>query len=525
MAMMGTKYNEIQAALAGWNPRYPLTAAGGPMDRGENFRQIAALFVDGRLLVSKSHAGNPQVLSLAAEAKLLNLPDPHIELVDINKILVAYENVTDIDTIRSRGDEVRMRREVLTLVETMGSRRASDIHIVVYEQSCTVRARIDGMMQLIAEWPPEYGHRFCAAAFTMADAADVNYQPYEYQGARVSNRKDLQLPDGIMSLRLQFNPTVFSGRALIIRLLYNSDEKSAGDIRALGFTAEQLEDFEYLRAKPFGINIVAGPTGHGKSTTLQRNVIAILKENNYNIAFYTVEDPPEYTIPGAVQMPVVNANTAEERSRQFTKAIAAALRSNPDRIMIGEVRDAASAQLAFEAAMTGHQVWTTLHANDAVTIPFRLRDLEVEHYKIGDPELLTGLISQRLMRILCQDCCRTVSETELSPAVIARLEAANVPIERLRQRNREGCEKCGKGNGYKGRTVVAEIILPDHKFMEYVNADKKAEAERYWLTNLGGRSMMERTIEMMLQGKVDPLDAERTVGPIAIPKRDAKESK
>ena len=85
--------------------------------------------------------------------------------------------------------------------------------------------------------------------------------------------------------------------------------------------------------------------------------------------------------------------------------------------------------------MTGHQVWTTLHANDAVTIPFRLRDLDVEHYKIGDPSLLTGLISQRLLRLLCTDCCRTVSENEFSPVMLARLEAARIPVERLRKRN------------------------------------------------------------------------------------------
>ncbi len=518
MALM-MKSSDLKTAIAAWNKRHPLTAEGGPLDRGDSFRQIAALFPDGRLLVSKSHAGNPQVLSLAAEARLLDMPDPEIRLVDINRIQIAYENANSELTVRNRGDDVRMRREVINLVDQMGIKRASDIHIIVYEQTCSVRARIDGMMQLVAEWPPEYGHRFCAAAFTMADAADVNYQPYEYQGARVSNRKDLQLPEGIMSLRLQFNPTVFNGRALIIRLLYSSDEKDAGDIRGLGFTAEQLEDFEYLRAKPFGINIVAGPTGHGKSTTLQRNIIAILKENNYNIAVYTVEDPPEYTIPGAVQMPVVNANTAEQRSAQFTKAIAAALRSNPDRIMIGEVRDAASAQLAFEAAMTGHQVWTTLHANDAITIPFRLRDLDVEHYKIGDPTLLTGLVSQRLIRILCTDCCRTVSENEIPPTMLARMEVVNIPIERVRQRNADGCETCGKGNGYQGRTVVAEIILPDEGFMDLVKQDKKNEAEKYWLTHLGGRSMSEQTVEMVLDGRVDPFDAERTVGPFALPDR------
>lgn len=519
---LGSKHKDPLTILNEWPTDVPMTIESGPLDRGEGLRQICSYYKDGRMLVSKTHAGNPQILSLMAEIRLMGYPDPNIDYVDMNKVQSSYDDTGDVVDLRVKAEDVRMRREVISLVDAMGRRRASDIHIIVYEQSCTVRARIDGMMTLVAEWPPEYGHRFCAAAFTMADAADVNYQPYEYQGARVSNRKDLQLPDGIMSLRLQFNPTIYSGRALIIRLLYSSDEKSAGDIRALGFTAEQLEDFEYLRAKPFGINIVAGPTGHGKSTTLQRNIISILKENNYNIAVYTVEDPPEYTIHGAVQMPVVNANTAEERSRQFTKAIAAALRSNPDRLMIGEVRDPASAQLAFEAAMTGHQVWTTLHANDAVTIPFRLRDLEVEHYKIGDPDLLTGLISQRLMRILCPDCCKTINENDLPAAMLARLEAAEVPVERLRRRNMDGCSSCGAGNGYKGRTVVAEIILPDHKFMEYVRGDQKAEAERYWLTHLGGRNMIERTIDLMLESKVDPFDAERTVGPIARPDRSGK---
>jgi type II secretory ATPase GspE/PulE/Tfp pilus assembly ATPase PilB-like protein len=375
-------------------------------------------------------------------------------------------------------------------------------------------------MERIAEWPPEFGHSFCAAAFTMADAADVNYQPYEYQGARVSNRKDLQLPDGVISLRLQFNPTVYEGRAMIVRLLYSTDEKTAGDVTALGFTQEQLEDFSFLRTKPYGINIVAGPTGHGKSTTLQRNIIAILQEYNYNIAFYTVEDPPEYPIAGAVQMPVTNASTAQERAAQFTKAIAAALRSNPDRIMIGEVRDAASAQLAFEAAMTGHQVWTTLHANDALTIPFRMRDLDVDNFKLTDPELLTGMISQRLARKLCQNCAIPFDESTAAYGLLARLEAAGVPTERLKVRNPHGCEVCGAGNGYAGRTLVGEIIIPDSQFMTYVSRDDKKNAGDYWLTHLNGRNMIENMTDMLKAGIVDPIDAERVVGPLILPDRD-----
>lgn len=504
-----------------WDPNIPVTAEGGPLDRGEQVRQIAALFSDGRLLVSKSHVNNPLVLSLIAEARLSDYPDLAIEPVDITRIQVCYEQSSEFRTSRGRQEEARMRREVLTLVGELAKKRASDIHVVVGEQSCTVRARIDGLMTHIAEWPPEFGHSFCAAAFTMADAADVNYQPYEYQGARVSNRKDLQLPEGIISMRLQFNPTTFGGRAMIIRLLYTTkDDKGAANIAELGFTPEQLEDFETLRTKPFGINIVAGPTGHGKSTTLQRNIISILHEYKYNIAIYTVEDPPEYPIPGAVQMPVVNASTAASRSEEFTKAIAAALRSNPDRIMIGEIRDSASAQLAFEAAMTGHQVWTTLHSNDAMTIPFRLRDLEVVDYKLSDPSLLTGLISQRLVRMLCKKCALTTREEDLSFGMLARLESAQIPVERVRRHNTKGCSACGLGNGYRGRTVVAEVIMPDNQFMEFVLHNKKQEAEKYWLTHLGGRSMVEHMVDRMIAGEVDPFDAERVVGPIALPVRD-----
>lgn len=500
-----------------WNPIVPLTVEGGPLDRGELLRQIAAFFQDGRLFISKSHATNPLIISFIAEVKLLGYGEPKIEAVDINRVQMCYEAADEL-VFKSRQDEARMRREVLGLVEQMSKKRVSDIHIVVYETTCTVRARVAGSMESIAEWPPDYGHRFCAAAFTMADAADVNYQPYEYQGARVSNRKDLQLPEGVISLRLQFNPTVYDGRALIIRLLYNTDESTASDVTALGFTAEQLEDFEFLRQKPFGINIVAGPTGHGKSTTLQRNIIAILKEYNYNIAFFTVEDPPEYPIFGAVQMPVTNASTQAERAAEFTKAIAASLRSNPDRIMIGEVRDAASAGLAFEAAMTGHQVWTTLHANDAITIPFRLRDLHVEDFKLGDPSLLTGMISQRLVRKVCPKCSHAVEESDLNYNTMARFDIARVSVETLRKRNPKGCPACNN-TGYAGRTVVAEVILPDTQFMAYVKADKKSDAEQYWLTELNGRNMMEHMVDRLRRGEVDPFDAERIMGPIILPNR------
>lgn len=503
-----------------WDPDTPLTIEGGPFDRGDNFRALVAFYADGRLLVSKSHIANPQVISFIEEVRLAGFENVNVQPVDIGVIATCYETRRQ----QSGGgggvrDSARMRREVLELVSMLSKRRTSDIHIVVGETSCSVRARIDGSMTHVADWPAEYGHSFCAAAFAMADASDVNYQPYEYQGARCSNRKDLRLPEGVISLRMQFNPTTYGGRALIIRLLYDSDDSTKGDIGDLGFAPEQVEDFEFLRAKPFGINIVAGPTGHGKSTTLQRNILAILKEYKNNIAIFTVEDPPEYPIPGAVQMPVVNASSSEERAEAFTRAISASLRSNPDRIMIGEVRDASSAKLAFEAAMTGHQVWTTLHSNDAITIPFRLRDLHVEEYKLIDPTLLTGLVSQRLVRKLCPHCRRPIiNSSDLPHGVLSRLEEAEVPLNSVRIHNPKGCEKC-KFTGYAGRTIAAEIILPDDGFMDFVRKDNKTGAYDYWLNELNGRSMVEYGIDLVMKGVCSPLDAERVLGYLQRPKR------
>jgi type II secretory ATPase GspE/PulE/Tfp pilus assembly ATPase PilB-like protein len=501
------------------DPDTPLTIEGGLFDRGDNFRSILAFFSDGRMVVSKSHVSNPQVISFLEEVKLHGYDNVYIEPVDIGVIASLYEGRTITTRVVGQRDSARMRREVLELVGALSKRRTSDIHIVVGESSCSVRARIDGSMTHIADWPSEYGHSFCAAAFAMADASDVNYQPYEYQGARCSNRKDLRLPEGVISLRMQFNPTTYGGRAMIVRILYDSDDRTKGDIGDLGFAPEQVEDFEFLRAKPFGINIVAGPTGHGKSTTLQRNILAILREYNNNIAVFTVEDPPEYPIPGAVQMPVVNAASSEERAEAFTRAIAAALRSNPDRIMIGEVRDSSSAKLAFEAAMTGHQVWTTLHSNDAITIPFRLRDLHVEEYKLIDPSLLTGLISQRLVRKLCTYCRRPVlNSSDINSGTMTRLEEAEVSVNSIRIHNPKGCDKCNL-TGYSGRTVTAEIIMPDSDFMDLVRLDKKSEAYQYWLTELNGKAMVEYGLDLIQKGVISPMDAERVLGYLIRPKR------
>jgi type II secretory ATPase GspE/PulE/Tfp pilus assembly ATPase PilB-like protein len=226
----------------------------------------------------------------------------------------------------------------------------------------------------------------------------------------------------------------------------------------------------------------------------------------------TVEDPIEYPIPGAVQTPVTNAPTEDERSRLFSAAIANAMRLDPDTIMIGEVRDRASAQNALRAAMTGHQVWTTVHANGAIAIVDRLVDLGLPLEMVADHTVTTGLISQRLVKLLCPGCRKPLAghERELPADLLHRLQRVLGHLAGV-YLDGPGCDQC-RGLGTIGRSVVAEIVLPDAQFFELIRKGQKVAAMEYWQRELQGRTMLEHAIEKVAAGLVDPRTAERTVG-------------
>ena len=192
-------------------------------------------------------------------------------------------------------------------------------------------------------------------------------------------------------------------------------------------------------------------------------MIKLLQEKNYEINLITVEDPPEYPIPGARQMPVTNANDEEEKDEQFNKALSAALRSDPDVIMVGEIRALAAAELTFKGALSGHGVWSTLHANSA-------------------------------------------------PAIITRLKVAlgDFGIENTYMRG-PGCKFCD-GRGIKGRMSVPEIILPDAMFLELMINGETRKAIDYWTSDLNGRPLKDAAIERMLKGYIDLDEVERWCG-------------
>jgi type II secretory ATPase GspE/PulE/Tfp pilus assembly ATPase PilB-like protein len=338
----------------------------------------------------------------------------------------------------------------------------------------------------------------------MADVADASYEQFAYQGARISNG----LPEGLQAVRLQFNPVGFDGRQLIIRLLY-SKQSAGSSLPELGFDKGHMEYLDYVSKISVGCFIVCGPTGSGKSTTLERMLSGMVKSHPGD-HFLSVEDPPEYLIPGVVQLPVSNARTDEERAEAFSEAIAASLRSDPDKIMIGEIRTKASAQLALRAALTGHAVFTTLHSNDAMGILTRLKDIGIEDYMLKDSSLIKGMLAQRLVRKLCPHCRKPATLGDLPNGLDRRLQA----LERVGEVYVQGpgCDHCR--DGFQGRTVVAEIIMPDEQLLDLIVSGRRIEAFQYWKEKLGGRTLLDHAVDKIFQGVLDPREVEHKVGRI-----------
>ena len=499
-----------------------LTLPGSEIMINDDTRRLLALFSNGRFLVSETHKFDGRVLSfevLARKKKLLINKPTYVSQNELNAIYAYGERAfSTSDDSELDADQMEMQKDFVNVVARAAAQKVSDIHVIVAD-STQIMFRVNGMMQTEMEYNKDWGESFVRAAFASADISDANYAQNEFQAAQKlgstplrGSKGRLMLPHNVLAIRLQFNPIAFGSQYLVMRLLYADDNPDgSGDLAALGFGDYEEKLFYRLRAVPVGISIIAGPTGSGKSTTLQRNMIKLLQEKNYEINLLTVEDPPEYPIPGARQMPVTNANTEEEKDEQFNKALAAALRSDPDVIMVGEVRTLSAAQLAFKGALSGHGMWTTLHANSAPAIITRLMDMGVEPFKLQDPGLMKGLISQRLFRKLCPHCRISVKERLDTPSV-QRLKVAlgDFGIENTYMRG-PGCKYCNN-QGVKGRMSVPEIILPDAMFLEMMTNGETRKAIDYWTSDLNGRTLRDAAIERMLKGYLDLDEIERWCG-------------
>jgi type II secretory ATPase GspE/PulE/Tfp pilus assembly ATPase PilB-like protein len=439
--------------------------------------------------------------------------------VDYSVIRQVYDKVEDAnEDSRGSGDIAQRGKDFMQLVKMAADEGSSDLHLTVRAHQAIVELREEGELTPKSTILAPVAAEICAAAFAMADNSDPTYKALEGQSAQITEATamgaGLKLPAGVQSLRLQFSFLPPAGRYLVARLLYEQKAAIDADIDTLGYGKNHIRDINMMREATAGVNIVSGPTGSGKSTTLQV-VLTNLKQRYPGKNIISIEDPPEYNMPGVKQLAVTNARTDRERTEAMNRLMSEVLREDPDIVMVGEIRDAPGASLMFKAAMSGHGVYTTLHTNDAASILDRLRDMGVEPYKLGDASLVTGLIGQRLVKKLNQTYAIGFDEARKD----SRLPEED--FEYLREITGGNVDKIRFYGGYKledpklargGRRIVGEAINPDQQFLDLYFDKNKAAATRYWLDELGGITMFEHAMTLVLTGQLCPVEFKRVLG-------------
>ena len=494
-----------------------LTALGGEYALPKDTQGLVAYFSGGELIISRTHKYDGRVLAFIDWLNRNNAVVKKPFYSDLGLISNIYKTNEERqgNKIHQRVDfDNQMQKDFVDVIARAAAQKVSDIHIEVADQT-TIYFRMDGSMQPILEYNSQWGEAFVRAAFASADISNSSYAQNEYQAAQKDGRtplrgtKDLYLPASVLGIRMQFNPIAFGSQYVVMRLLYDNPSEGIKAEQEFGDYEQKL--LSRLRSAPTGLVVVAGPTSSGKSTTLVRNMSLMLKEHRYEINLITVEDPAEQKIFGAHQMPVVNAGNEEQREEKFTEALAAALRSDPDTLMVGEIRTLSAAQLTVKGALSGHNVWTTLHANSAMGALTRLLDMGVEAFKLKDETMMRGLVSMRLFKKLCPYCRERLIDRPDDPIYHRVKEAfGDLGLQQAFIRG-PGCEHC-KGTGSVGRIKAGEIILTNSEFLSLALAGETDAALRFWLERLDGRTLKEAAEELMLRGIIGVDEVERWVG-------------
>lgn len=354
--------------------------------------------------------------------------------------------------------------------------RATDIHLETKETGIRTRFRIDGILHDYRIYPREMG-RIIISRIKVLGEMDVAEKQKSLDG-NFSGKKGLRW----MDFRVSSSHSVY-GENIVIRIL--DKERDLITFEQLGFSPELIPQLENLISRPHGMILNSGPTGSGKTTTLYA-ILSRIDSKEKNII--TVEEPIEYHLPNVTQIPInVKAGIT------FASGLRSILRQDPDIIMIGEIRDLETANLAVEAALTGHLVLSTLHANDASGTIIRLMDLKVEPYLISSS--LIAVIAQRLVRVLCDECKQpyTLSQKEIK---VMELEEEEEVLSYYRPK---GCQKCNF-TGYYGRTGIFELLIIDDRIRELIRDKASAQILSIAAKGKGMKTLREAGMEKVKMG-------------------------
>ncbi len=487
-------------------PSRALTAQGEAHEVSPELREMLCFLDTGELLVVQGSTMDLNVLAFREDLKRTGV---HFTVRPCS-LAEVREHYARSPTAQGRiGSASDVRRESATVSKVMevisgaAQEGASDVHFFDEEGLCRIRIRVNGLLEDFAalpQVPTQLGLEMRSAIYQgMCDVADSTFKPHQPQDARL--KESVVRSMGLYGARVATRP-LDKGQMMVLRLLH----RRAGEqwtLERLGYLPEQAALIASMTENKHGLHIFSGATGSGKSTSLEVLIKRLARNFNNQLHILTLENPPEYKIDGARQTPVINDD--------WTGGIKNAMRLDPDVIMIGEMRDTASAQSAFQAALTGHGVWTTLHANDPFAILQRLDDLELDPGLYGDASLVRGLIYQALVPILCEHCRIPFRErADRLPAPVAdRVRHYCNGGENVFLINEAGCEHCRKG--LKGRSVVAEVVSPTQDLLDAFRAKGKAAARMMWLRDHKGITRAAHVTQLIGAGVVDPMHGEAMV--------------
>lgn len=379
-----------------------------------------------------------------------------------------------------------------TVFEEAVQMRASDIHIEPEETRLTVRFRIDGQLHEQVQTDLRIAPALMVRLKLMA-GLDISEKRIPQDGG-ISVRTGSQRID----VRLSTIPTLF-GESAVMRLLIQS--QGLRDLEHSGIPSDMLDRLKRVVTKPHGIVLVTGPTGSGKTTTLY-GILQVL--NQRNVKILTVEDPVEYRIAGINQVQV-----NEKIDLSFARMLRSFLRQDPDILLVGEIRDHETAEIAARAAMTGHMVLSTLHTNDAASTPGRLLDMGIPGFLIAST--LLGVLSQRLVRLICPDCSEPYSPPHEEAAWVRHHMGAEFNKANLRRG--KGCSRCNN-TGYMGRVGVYELLEMNETLSSIIHKGDPVEFENAARKALGENSLERNAIRLVATGQTTITEAMSVVSTV-----------
>jgi type IV pilus assembly protein PilB len=393
------------------------------------------------------------------------------------------EETISIERLTAEGDISPIIRLVDTTIFTALQRRASDIHIETRDDSVVIKYRIDGVLQQAMQPIAREHHSTIISRVKVMSELDIAERRVPQDG-----RFRVKYSGRFIDFRVSIMPSVH-GEDAVLRVL---DKESMSEkfrklvLDVVGFDDETLRRFRRYIYEPYGMVLVTGPTGSGKTTTLYAAVNEIKTDEDKII---TIEDPVEYQIRGVTQIPV-----NEKKGLTFARGLRSILRHDPDKIMVGEIRDTETAQIAIQSALTGHLVFTTVHANNVVDVIGRFLNMGVEPYNFVSA--LNCILAQRLVRVICPAC----RKEKLYPAEV--LEASGLDPKLWGKTpfyEGDGCLECA-GTGFRGRTAIHELLDLSDRIREMILAKKPTSEVRRAAREEGMRFLRESALDKVKAG-------------------------